>query len=601
VIKLEPLSSDSMDRLVRQAFPGITNRALRQALIMRSAGNPFFLEELARNALTAEMPQDGTRDGQHPTIPSTIQAVVAARIDRLAAEDKRVLVTASALGNRFSLRTLRGILHDHSEPSFQDQLETLSDAGMFQRIQQSDNEIGFSHALIQEVSYTGLPRAQRRDLHAQIVATIKRMDADRLDEHAEMLVYHAAQGEVWEELVDAARVAGRRAASRSAYIEASRIFDQGIRACGHLRLSKDRLANEIDLRFELRNTLFPTAGIEGSLANSTVAEDLARQLGDRRRLGWATAYVARDLQLVGRPGAAIVAAARALEFSDGDQNLTGAAQYFTAQAAYSRGDYVGAVTTLRALISDLEARDRMAWTGTPGPSIIFFRAWLIWSLAQLGETVQAKTVAGEIRRLADEANLPLCRTIAHLSEGFALAFAGELREAEATLRASLALCRKWEFFAWSTNISSCLGHVLARLGQFDEAFDLIQQAVERTQSSRIFVNHAIELAWLAEAHRLAGRPDEAARLAEKAVDVARGHEERGNEAQATAVLAEALGDLGSIVAAKAHYATALRLATEAGMAPIVRRCRANLAALDQPAHERLESPSADGPKPRLAR
>ena len=584
VVTLRPLSSDSMGRLVQQAFPGITSRALRQALIARSAGNPFFLEELARDALTTEMPHDGTHDDQQLAIPSTIQAVVAARIDRLAAEDKRVMVTASALGNRFSLRTLRAIFSDRPESSFQSQLEALCDAGMFRPIRQSGDEIGFSHALIQEVAYTGLPRAQRRSLHGQIVRTVKCIDADRLAEQAETLVYHAARGEVWEELIVAARIAGRRAASRSAYIEASRFFKQAIEACEQLPRSEETLVSEIDLRFELRTSLFPTAGIGRSLDNSTQAERLARQLGDRRRLGWATAFLARDLQLVGRPGAALDAAGRALDFADGDQDLTVAARYFAAQAAYSRGDYARAVTALRALISTLEARDRMAWTGTPGPSIIFFRGWLIWALSRLGKTFEAETAAGEMRRLADEADLPLCRTIAHLSEGFALAFAGRLPEAEATLRVSLSLCRKWEFFAWSTNISSCLGHVLSRLGQFDEAFDLIEQAAERTRRSGILVSHANELAWLAEAHQLAGRADEAARQAEKAVEVACLHEERGNEALATVVLGEALADLGSIVASKAHYATALRLAIEAGMTPLIQRCRANLAGLDQPAH-----------------
>jgi len=582
VLALQPLSPDSMYGLIQHAFPGITNLTLRQALIERSAGNPFFLEELSRDVLGSEMPQDSVQDYRRSAIPSTIQTVIAARIDRLAAEYKRVLVTASALGNRFSSRTLREMFKDRPEAVLHEQLGTLCEAGMIRLSRQSDDEVGFSHALIQEVAYTGLPRAQRRDLHRQIVQTIKRIEADRLSEQAETLVYHAARGEVWEELAVAAGTVGRRAASHSAYVEAAVFFRQGIEACEQLPRSEDTLAREIDLRFDLRSSLFPTAGIDRSLENSTKAEHLARQLDDKRRLGWATAFLAKDLQLVGRPGEALVAAARALEFSEDDPDLTIAAQYFAAQAAYSRGDYSRAVNTLWALISTLETRDGMAWTGTPGPSVIFFRAWLIWSLSRLGKTSEAETTAGEMRRLADEADLPLCRTIAHLSEGFALAFAGRMPEAEATLRVSLSLCRKWELFAWSTNISSCLGHVLSHLGQFDEAFDLLEQATERTRRSGILVSHANELAWFAEAHRLAGRADQAARQAEYAVKVARSHEERGNEALATVVLGEALADLGSFVAGKAHCVTALRLATEIGMAPLIQRCRANLEASDQP-------------------
>jgi tetratricopeptide (TPR) repeat protein len=346
--------------------------------------------------------------------------------------------------------------------------------------------------------------------------------------------------------------------------------------------SKDTLASEIDLRFDLRTSIFPTAGIHRSLDNSTEAERAARQLGDRRRLGWATAFLAKDLQLVGRPSEALVAAARALELDDDDPDLTIATRYFGAQAAYSSGDYAGAIARLRELIATLEARDPGAWTGTPGPSIIFFRAWLIWSLSRLGDAGEAEIVAGTMRRLADDAGLPLCRTIAHLSEGFALAFAGRLEEAEATLRVSLCLCRKWELFAWSTNIASCLGHVLSHLGQFEEAFDLLEEAAERTRRSGILVSHANELAWLAEAHRLAGHADQAAQQSEEAIKVARSHEERGNEALAMVVLSEALVDLGSTVAGKAQCAAALRLATEIGMRPLIKRCEAILHAFEQP-------------------
>jgi tetratricopeptide (TPR) repeat protein len=562
---------------MQEAFPGVADHFLRRRLVVRSAGNPFFLEELARNVLATDISKNHA-DTAQPEIPLTIQAVIAARLDRLDAERKRIVITASALGNRFSLRILGAIFDSSSDVSFRRRLRSLCDSGI---LQQSDSdEAGFSHALIQEVAYSALPRGQRRDLHSQIVAALSRIFSDRLDEHAEMIVYHAALGEDWEELVKAAFIAGRRAAGRSAYVEASRLFDCGIEACGHLPRSSDRFRSEIDLRFELRNTLFPTAGIERSLANSTEAEKLARELGDRHRLGWATAYVARDLQLVGRPGAAIASAARALEFTNGDRSLTRAAQYFGAQAAYSRGDYADSVATLRELIHDLESHDPLAWAGTPGPSVIFYRAWLVWALSQQGHADESVAVARVMRSLADEVNLPLCRTIAHLSEGFALALAGHMREAEVTLRSSLSLCRKWEFFAWSTNICLNLGYVLAYLGAFEEAFDLFQQAIDRTKASGIFVNHALELARFAEAHHLAGRPDEAARLSAQAIEVARLYEERGNEAWATVALAEASSALGQVASAKTHYASALRLGTECQMAPVVLRCNNGLSKLD---------------------
>ena len=237
-------------------------------------------------------------------------------------------------------------------------------------------------------------------------------------------------------------------------------------------------------------------------------------------------------------------ARRALEHAEDDRDLALAARYFAAQAAYSTGDYADAADTLLTLVATLEDTNPDAWTGTTGPAIIIFRAWLIWALARLGRSDEAIREARRMRALADDADFPLGQTIAHLSEGFALAHADRLQDAEATLRTSLALCRKWELFAWSTNILSCLGHVLSRLARFDEAFDLLGQAMERTTRSGILVNHAHELAWLAEARRLNVQPEQAARHAQHAIAVARTHEERGNEALAHAALGAALADLG---------------------------------------------------------
>ncbi|HTI82575.1 MAG TPA: adenylate/guanylate cyclase domain-containing protein [Acetobacteraceae bacterium] len=581
---LQPLSTDNLDQLIRNAFPRLTDDALRQALIERSSGNPFFLEELARDVSGEKQRENGTNEERLQT-PATIQAVISARIDRVILSYRLVLFAASALGIRFDLATLRRLLSDRSDSEFDLCLSTLCQAGMFRRFDEPGSELGFSHALIQEVAYSRLPRAERRDIHARVVQTLRQLEPDRVDDQAETLVYHSVLGEVWDVVMTAAWTAGRRAASRSAYIEATRFFRQGIAACSRLPPSADLLAREIDLRFELRGSLFPTAGIEQSLENSMQAERLARRLGDRRRLAWATGYLSRDLQLVGRPAAALDVAARALKLAGDDRDLTIAARYFSAQASYAAGDFEGTVSTLSPLIADLEAHDPTAWAGTPGPSVVFFRLWLIWALSRLGRAVEAENAASDMRRLADEADHPLSRTLAHLGEGFAFAFSGRLEEAEETLRASLALCRKWDFFPWSTNIMSCLGHVLSRLGQFEEAFDLIDQAVERTRRIGILVSHANELAWLAEAHQLAGRVDLALKHAESAVEVARAHGERGNEALALMLLGEAHARLGSVAAAKANFTRALRLARRLAMVPVIERCRAGVVAIERQASE----------------
>lgn len=558
VIELQPLSAESMGRILAHAFPLLDASPVGTALIERSAGNPFFLEELAREALRSPAPV--------VPVPPTIQSVVAARIDRLAADAKRVLVTAAALGNRFPLRTLHAVMNG---PDTQRLVGRLCEAGLFRPLRPADEDAVFSHALIQEVAYAGLPRGQCRALHASVVGAIKRMPGAA--EMAETLAYHASRGEAWEELIDAAETAGRRAVGRSAYLEATRFFDAAIDACARVPRSAAVLAREIDLRFELRAAIFPTSGLERSLQNSLSAERLARQINDPARLGWATAYVAKDLQLVGRPQDSLAAAARAAALAGEDRNLVFAARYFASQAHYARGDYALAVSGLQALVARVEADDPRAWIGTPGPSVFFAQVWMAWSEARLGRAADAAATSARMHRLANETELPLLQTLALLTEGFTLAFEGRLPEAEAALRRSLQFCRKWEFFAWFTNIASCLGHVLSRLGQSEEAIDLLGQAIEQTRRSGILVSHANEIAWLAEAHRLAGRPDTAAALAREAAATAVAQGERGNEAMAQLVLAEALLQAGGAGAAGA-LAAAAALAAECGMQPMAAQC-----------------------------
>ena len=568
IIHLRQLEFESMVRLLVQAFPAITDPDLRQALIGRSAGNPFFLEELARGAVQTV--------GEAVAVPPTVQAVVAARIDRLEASAKALLVTASVFGTRIPAWLLRAVAGKRM--GVETPLDALVGAGLLQPMSRADNEVTFVHALIQEVAYAGLPHLRCRTIHAQIVRAIKRVDAARLPEMAETLTYHAARGQVWDELIIAASMAGERAAGRSAYTEAARFYHQAIEASAQLRRTPEVVATEVDLRFRLRSAIFPTMAITRSLNNSLIAEGLARSIGDRRRLGWATAYVAKDLQLVGRPGEALHAAARTTAMAAEDPLLLIASRYFAAQAHYSKGDYPETVEAMQEVMARLDATDPGLAIGTPGPTIFFCGIWLTWAEARRGRFDQARRAAQLMHSQAEAADSPLFRTLAALSLGFALAIEGQLDDAEDTLRQSLELSRRWELSAWYMNIAAALGHVLSRRGVFGEGLELLGEAVSRTRSSGILVGHAHELAWQAEAYLQSGQLAAAKECAWEAIDQSVQSEERGNQALARLILGEILSRLGESSPARAALREALTLAEACGMQPIVQRCHAMLGA-----------------------
>ncbi len=207
---------------------------LKQLLVTH--GNPFFLEETVRtlaetNLLVGERGRYRVTQPIHAIeVPPTVQAVLAARIDRLSPADKRLLQTASVIGTDIPLSVLQEIaeLPDEALRRGLDRLraaEFVYEARLFPEI-----EYTFTHALTHEVAYGGLLHERRRALHARIVDAIERVHAARLADHVERLADHALRGEVWDKAVRYLRDAVNRQAARSAYHEALSSFEAALRA-----------------------------------------------------------------------------------------------------------------------------------------------------------------------------------------------------------------------------------------------------------------------------------------------------------------------------------------------------------------------------------
>ena len=191
-----------------------------------------------------------------------MQAVLAARIDRLPPEDKRLLQTAAVIGNEVPFALLQAIV-EQSEEALRRGLghlqaaEFLYETSLFPEL-----EYTFKHALTHEVAYGSLLQERRRALHARIVEAIERLYADRLTEQAERLAHHALRGEVWDKAVAYCRQAGTKALARSAFREVVACFEQALAALRHLPESRATQEQAIDLRFDLRTALLGTRRIQ---------------------------------------------------------------------------------------------------------------------------------------------------------------------------------------------------------------------------------------------------------------------------------------------------------------------------------------------------
>ncbi|HSB82575.1 MAG TPA: AAA family ATPase, partial [Candidatus Methylomirabilis sp.] len=252
---LPPEGADEFLRVLLGDDPSL--RGLKQLLIERTAGNPLFLEEIIRTLAETEVlvgERTAYRLGkplQTIQLPATVVAVLAARIDRIPPEEKRLLQSAAVIGRQVPFALLQ-IIAELPDEALRGALANLQAADfLYETSLFPELEYAFKHNLTYEVAYTSLLHERRRALHARIVGAVEALPADRLAEQVERLAQHAFQAEMWAKAVGYLRQAGAKALRRSANHEAVACFEQALAALQHLPEGREGLEQAIDLRFDL--------------------------------------------------------------------------------------------------------------------------------------------------------------------------------------------------------------------------------------------------------------------------------------------------------------------------------------------------------------
>ena len=194
---LEPLAAADAGHMLDTMIPGGLSARLRDAIVERAEGNPFFVEELVGTLIEQEVlvREDGrwvARDQpQDLVVPDTVQALLAARIDRLDAPEKAALQAAALIGRVFWAGAIYELLDD-VDPN----LRLLEERDFIRRQSGSsfsgEREYAIKHALTREVAYRSLPKAKRARLHARFAGWLEREGGGR-DEHAGLLAHHYAE------------------------------------------------------------------------------------------------------------------------------------------------------------------------------------------------------------------------------------------------------------------------------------------------------------------------------------------------------------------------------------------------------------------------
>jgi len=211
-LALAPLADADAARVIAAVLDRAVLPADTQAtLLERAGGNPLYAEQFARLFL-----ERGAADGVG--VPESVQATIAARLDALPDEEKRLLQDAAVLGKVFWSGGLG--------PDVDDVLHGLERKAFIRRERRSavagEDEYAFRHVLVREVAYGQIPRPARAEKHIAAASWVESLG--RADDHAELLAHHyatalelaRAAGQDTDQLIDPARVALRRAGDRGA-------------------------------------------------------------------------------------------------------------------------------------------------------------------------------------------------------------------------------------------------------------------------------------------------------------------------------------------------------------------------------------------------
>jgi tetratricopeptide (TPR) repeat protein len=577
---LDTLSADGAEALLGALLGYDAELApLKLLLAARTGGNPLFLEESVR-----DLAETGGLVGERGAyrlarplasvhVPERVQALLAARVDRLPAPQKTLLQVASVIGTDVPFALLQTV----SAVPAEDLLRRLGDleaADVLHAVRlYPDRAYAFKHALLHDVVYAGLLREHRRPLHARIVDALESLHRERLSEHVEALAHHALRAEAWGKAVQYLRQAAAGAGARSANHEAVECLQQALEALGHLPEGPERTAQEIDIRLELRPALLQLGRLEDLIVRSREAEAMAAAAGDDHRLARAYSSFINYHYLRGEPDAAIDYGNRCLALAEkvDDRALASLARRYLGHSYHAQGQYSFAV---RILADDLASLATSA-IGEDTAAVTAYVAscgWLAFALAELGEFENADAYVERARTLADSSGHPYSQAIAATLAGLVALVRGEPADGLAALTRGLDLCRTSRLAVWRPIPSSALGLCLARLDRKGDALPLLEDGVRLSEKLGVKAYLARWTAHLAEGILRGGDTTRAGVLVRRALDLARAHREQGHEAAALSLLGDiAALDASATADAAIHYGEATALAEPLGMRPLLGR------------------------------
>jgi class 3 adenylate cyclase/tetratricopeptide (TPR) repeat protein len=537
-IVLTPLSDQESGALIDELLPEEgRSDTMRTQILERTEGNPLFVEEFA-----AAVIERGSDRGNDLTVPTTLQALITARLDTLDEATRRTLQLASVIGRSFPEPVLRAVAAGGDD--FEQHLRTLERAGLITETARTPQRVyAFHHSLTQESTYGTILLRTRRALHRQVGEAFEELYGDRIEEFAPLLARHFQEAGDDDRTLRYATLAGDHAAKLYANADAVTHYTNAIDAAGRLERSQEQLR-----LFPSRGRAFELAArYDDAVANDESWRALAEKESDRSAvlgadLALATLFSTATPKFDADRGRALSERTLELARELGDRRAESKALWnLMILNVYGGGDLREAVDAGErslAIARELNAREQMAFTlndlwrpyvaigGLGASRASLEEARGLWrelrNLPMLSENLASSAsvarLAGNDREalaLAEEAHA-IAQDIGNLwGQAYSLmniygicVDRGELGKAMATMRECIAVAEPAGFIPPQVSTRADLASVHAYLGDLDGAHELLRIALDVARE-----NQQIALPWVmcteSELHLLTGELDQA--------------------------------------------------------------------------------------------
>ncbi|MBI3798654.1 MAG: AAA family ATPase [Deltaproteobacteria bacterium] len=527
--------------------------ALKQLILEKTEGTPFFMEEivqelveqgvLVREAAGARLRPGFSASGHEllPTdlhIPTTVQGVLAARIDRLAPDEKALFQQLAVIGREFPLSLVRQVVAQPEDELYRVLSSLQHKEFLYEQPAFPEMEYLFKHALTQEVAYGTVLQERRKALHEKTAQAIEQLFQDRLDEHYSDLAHHYSRSGNPQKAIEYLQKAGQQAAQRSANAEAIAHLTTALQVLKTLPDTSERAQKELTLQVTLGPSVIATKGWAAPEAKMVYsrAQELCQQAGDTSQLFailwglWLFHIAQADFEPTRELGEQLLALAQ----SKNDSGLLVEAHYVQAAIHFwFSGEMVATREHAEQGISlyDPQQHRSLAFlygSFDPGVACFGYAALALWAL---GYSQQGR------QRL--HAALALARELSHPSSlAFALSLAAvfhllghEEQAAQERAEATIALATEQGLPVLSAFGTLYRGRALAEWGQGEEGIAQIQQGLAALSRTAGQVGRPHWLALLAEAYGKVGQPEEALSALAEALDLVDRTGERFYEAE----------------------------------------------------------------------